>query len=45
MNPTQIRATAPDPRHRPEAIAERILPADLQARARRRDQRDRPFRT
>ena len=29
MNPTSIRAFAPDPRHRPEAIAERILPADL----------------
>ena len=27
MDPTQIRAAAPDPRHRPEAIAERILPA------------------
>ena len=29
MNPTQIRAAAPDPRHRPEAIAERILPAEF----------------
>ncbi len=29
MNPTLIRTATPDPRHRPEAIAERILPADL----------------
>ena len=29
MNPTLIRTFAVDPRHRPEAIAERILPADL----------------
>src|SRR5271170_460032 len=29
MNPTSIRAFAPDPRHRPDAIAERILPAEL----------------
>ena len=28
MNPTLIRTSAPDPRHRPEAIAERILPAE-----------------
>src|SRR5271170_5928769 len=29
MNSTLIRAFAPDPRHRPDAIAERILPAEL----------------
>ena len=29
MNPTPLRASALDPRHRPEAIAERILPAEL----------------
>src|SRR5271156_5508555 len=29
MNPTSIRAFAPEPRHRPDAIAERILPAEL----------------
>ena len=29
MNPTPLRASIPDPRHRPEAIAERILPAEL----------------
>src|SRR5271169_795903 len=29
MTPTLIRASAPDPRHRPKAIAERILPAEL----------------
>ena len=29
MNPTLIRSAPVDPRHRPEAIAERILPADL----------------
>ena len=29
MNLSPIRASAPDPRHKPEAIAERILPAEL----------------
>ena len=29
MNPTPIRVSPIDPRHRPEAIAERILPAEL----------------
>src|ERR1700680_2503125 len=29
MNSTLSRTSAPDPRHRPEAIAERILPADM----------------
>ena len=29
MNPSLARSSAPDPRHRPDAIAERILPAEL----------------
>src|ERR1700679_3406838 len=29
MNLSPIRTKVPDPRHRPEAIAERILPADM----------------
>ncbi|MGA8446124.1 MAG: radical SAM protein, partial [Roseiarcus sp.] len=29
MNPSLARSSTPDPRHRPEAIAERILPAEL----------------
>src|ERR1700733_5354274 len=29
MNRTLIRTATADPRHRPEAIAERVLPADL----------------
>ncbi len=29
MNPSPSRTSAIDPRHRPEAIVERILPSDL----------------
>ena len=32
MNPTLSRTSAVDPRHRPEAIAERILPTDRRGR-------------